>query len=168
MTAIIPKCLGYAYRPVQHHRLNALLKYTYFYTVPAADQATGTDAAADFIQRSHIGSVDVMYDLTSRWHVWGQVRLPSRAGGPGSGEPGVFRTVAQHIKMGATVEELRIHPILGHLAVAVGVLAPHGPTRGQVIHDIHRSDVAALDKIGRCIGAGHLIGRRHIVESRYT
>jgi flagellar motor protein MotB len=61
--------LGCAYRPVYHDRLNALLKYTYFYNVPPADQLNGSDTASDFIQRSHIGSVDVMYDLTSRWTV---------------------------------------------------------------------------------------------------
>ncbi len=64
--------LGYAYRPVRNDRLNALLKYTYFYNVPAADQVTGTNTAADHIQRSHIGSIDVMYDLTSRWTVGGK------------------------------------------------------------------------------------------------
>jgi flagellar motor protein MotB len=61
--------LGCAYRPIYHDRLNALLKYTYFYNVPPADQVTGNNTASDFIQRSHIGSVDVMYDLTSRWTV---------------------------------------------------------------------------------------------------
>jgi hypothetical protein len=64
--------LGYAYRPVHHDRLNALFKYTYFYNVPATDQVTGTSTAADFIQRSHIGAVDVMYDLTARWTVGGK------------------------------------------------------------------------------------------------
>ncbi|MGD9010649.1 MAG: hypothetical protein PVG41_22170, partial [Desulfobacteraceae bacterium] len=62
--------LGYAYRPVQHDRLNALLKYTYFYNVPSVQQESGTDTAT--IQRSHIGSLDVMYDLTSRWTVGGK------------------------------------------------------------------------------------------------
>ncbi len=62
--------LGYAYRPVKHDRLNALLKYTYFYNVPSAQQESGTDMAT--IQRSHIGSLDVMYDLTSRWTVGGK------------------------------------------------------------------------------------------------
>lgn len=62
--------LGYAYRPVKHDRLNALLKYTYFYNVPSAQQESGTDKAT--IQRSHIGSLDVMYDLTSRWTVGGK------------------------------------------------------------------------------------------------
>jgi flagellar motor protein MotB len=65
--------LGYAYRPVQHDRLNALIKYTYFYNLPSADQVTGTSTAADYIQRSHIGSLDVMYDLTPRWSVGGKV-----------------------------------------------------------------------------------------------
>jgi flagellar motor protein MotB len=64
--------LGYAYRPVHHDRLNAMLKYTYFYNVPAADQVTGTNTASDYIQRSHIGSMDVMYDLTPRWTVGGK------------------------------------------------------------------------------------------------
>jgi len=64
--------LGYAYRPVHHDRLNALFKYTYFYNVPATDQVTRVGAASDYIQRSHIGSVDVMYDLTHRWTVGGK------------------------------------------------------------------------------------------------
>jgi hypothetical protein len=64
--------LGYAYRPVRNDRLNALLKYTYFYNVPAADQVTGAGAKSDHIQRSHIGSLDAMYDLTHRWTVGGK------------------------------------------------------------------------------------------------
>ena len=62
--------LGYAYRPVQNDRINALLKYTYFYNLPSADQVAGT--ATGVIQRSHIGSVDVLYDLTPRWTVGGK------------------------------------------------------------------------------------------------
>ncbi|MBE0583226.1 MAG: flagellar motor protein MotB, partial [Desulfofustis sp.] len=53
--------LGYAYRPVRFDRLNLLFKYTYFYNLPAADEASGS---AGVIQRSHIGAVDLMYDLT--------------------------------------------------------------------------------------------------------
>jgi lipopolysaccharide assembly outer membrane protein LptD (OstA) len=64
--------IGYAYRPIQHDRLNALLKYTYFYNMPSPDQVTVTNTASDYIQRSHIGSIDVMYDLTSRWTVGGK------------------------------------------------------------------------------------------------
>jgi hypothetical protein len=64
--------LGYAYRPVHHDRLNALLKYIYFYNMPSTDQVTGTNTASDYIQRSHIGAVDVMYDLTPRLTVGGK------------------------------------------------------------------------------------------------
>ena len=38
--------MGYAYRPVRHDRLNALLKYTYFYNVPAPEQSVGLDGPA--------------------------------------------------------------------------------------------------------------------------
>ena len=64
--------LGYAYRPIHHDRLNALLKYTYFYNVPAAGQIVSTSPGADVIQRSHIASADVMYDLTSRMTLGGK------------------------------------------------------------------------------------------------
>jgi flagellar motor protein MotB len=64
--------LGYAYRPVHHDRLNALLKYTYFYNMPSPGQVTGTNTTTDYIQRSHIGAVDVMYDLTSRFTLGGK------------------------------------------------------------------------------------------------
>jgi predicted porin len=62
--------LGYAYRPIHHDRLNALFKYTYFYNMPSADQVSGSGSAV--LQRSHIGSVDVMYDLTDRWTIGGK------------------------------------------------------------------------------------------------
>jgi flagellar motor protein MotB len=64
--------LGYAYRPVHHDRLNVLLKYTYFYNMPSPNQLTGTDTPTEYIQRSHIGAVDVMYDLTSRLTLGGK------------------------------------------------------------------------------------------------
>lgn len=64
--------VGYAYRPVSNDRLNALLKYTFFYNVPAAEQISGTFTSAGVLQRSHIAAVDVMYDLTSQWTVGGK------------------------------------------------------------------------------------------------
>jgi lipopolysaccharide assembly outer membrane protein LptD (OstA) len=64
--------LAYAYRPADHDRLNTLLKYTYFYDFPAAEQLAETGTAPGHIQRSHIASIDVMYDLTPRWTVGGK------------------------------------------------------------------------------------------------
>jgi hypothetical protein len=63
---------------VRHDRLNTLLKYTYFYNVPGAEETTvqtpeGTllerSSRSGILQRSHILAADVMYDLTSRWTV---------------------------------------------------------------------------------------------------
>src|SRR5262249_16354297 len=43
--------LGYAYRPVTNDRLNALVKYTYFYNMPTMGQVTLANAPADYIQK---------------------------------------------------------------------------------------------------------------------
>jgi hypothetical protein len=64
--------VGYAYRPVLHDRLSALVKYTYFYNVPTTDQFTSQNTAAEFIQKSHIGSLDLTYDLTPKWSIGGK------------------------------------------------------------------------------------------------
>jgi hypothetical protein len=64
--------LGYAYRPVNHDRLNALVKYTYFYNVPTSDQVTLQGIAAEYIQKSHIAAIDVTYDLTPSLSIGGK------------------------------------------------------------------------------------------------
>jgi flagellar motor protein MotB len=64
--------VGYAYRPIEHDRLNALVKYTYFYNVPTTDQATLQNVAAEFIQKSHIAAVDITYDITQKFTLGGK------------------------------------------------------------------------------------------------
>ena len=64
--------LGYAYRPVDNDRLNALAKYTYFYNIPTTDQVTGQNVAAQFIQKSHVAAIDVTYDLTGNFSIGGK------------------------------------------------------------------------------------------------
>jgi flagellar motor protein MotB len=64
--------LGYAYRPVYNDRLNAMVKYTYFYNVPTTDQIGAQNVAAEFIQKSHIAAVDVSYDITPSITVGGK------------------------------------------------------------------------------------------------
>src|SRR5579864_5688829 len=61
--------VGYAYRPVRNDRLNALVKYTYFYNVPTTGQVGLQNTAAEFLQKSHIAALDVNYDLTANWSV---------------------------------------------------------------------------------------------------
>ena len=64
--------LAYAYRPVSNDALNALFKYTFFYNMPTADQVTLSGTAAQYIQKSHILSVDLMYDVTRNWTLGGK------------------------------------------------------------------------------------------------
>ncbi|MBL4711809.1 MAG: flagellar motor protein MotB, partial [Gammaproteobacteria bacterium] len=73
--------LGYGYRPIDNDRLNTLFKYTYFYNVPFGDlsttdpltgQVVGASSPVDFIQKSHILSLDTIYDLTQRWSLGGK------------------------------------------------------------------------------------------------
>jgi hypothetical protein len=64
--------LGYGYRPVRNDRLNSLFKYTYFYNMPTAEQVTTQNTAVEFIQKSHILSLDAIYDLTQRWSLGGK------------------------------------------------------------------------------------------------
>lgn len=63
---------GYAYRPVYNDRLNALVKYTYFFNKAAPEQVSTGNNNTDFIQRSHILSLDATYDLNERWSIGGK------------------------------------------------------------------------------------------------
>lgn len=64
--------LGYAYRPINNDRLNALVKYTYFFNVPTSQQITLQNIAAEFIQKSHIAAVDLTYDLLPNLTIGGK------------------------------------------------------------------------------------------------
>jgi flagellar motor protein MotB len=64
--------IGYGYRPVQNDRLDVLAKYTYFYNLPTTGQVTLQGTAAQYIQKSHIASLDVTYQLTPHWSIGGK------------------------------------------------------------------------------------------------
>src|SRR5208283_2431321 len=57
---------GAAFRPVQNDRLNMLFKYTYFVNAPSQSQLTPTNITPDYSERSHVLSVDAIYDLV-KW-----------------------------------------------------------------------------------------------------
>lgn len=64
-TDYVETSLGYAYRPVDNDRLNALFKYTWLYDMPGNDQLV-SGSTGDLLapaQRSHILSADFTYDL---------------------------------------------------------------------------------------------------------
>ena len=59
--------LGYAYRPVAHDRLNALVSYTYLYDLPGADQVNVDGTLNGPKQRSHILNAALNYDLNQQF-----------------------------------------------------------------------------------------------------
>ncbi len=54
---------GFAYRPVDNDRFNALVKYRFLYDLPGADQVNANGNILGPAQRSHIFSADASYDL---------------------------------------------------------------------------------------------------------
>ena len=60
---------GYAYRPINHDRLNLLFKYTFFENLPSSEQQSVNGTTTEFIQRSNIYSIDATYDISRRWNL---------------------------------------------------------------------------------------------------
>lgn len=58
--------LGYAYRPVENDRLNALVSYTYLQDLPGADQVNIDGDVEGPRQTSHILNAALSYDLSQR------------------------------------------------------------------------------------------------------
>ena len=59
--------VGYAYRPVDHDRLNVLISYTFLDDQPGADQVNIDGDTGGPRQRSHIVNAALSYDLDERW-----------------------------------------------------------------------------------------------------
>ncbi|TPF76337.1 TonB-dependent receptor [Brucella gallinifaecis] len=66
-TDYVEASVGYAYRPVENDRLNALFKYSYLYDMPGNGQLGSGVSNYRYApaQRSHILSADFTYDLVS-------------------------------------------------------------------------------------------------------
>ncbi|MDQ7250415.1 DUF7507 domain-containing protein [Dongia sedimenti] len=90
-TNYIETSLGFAYRPIDNDRFNALFKYTNLYDVTDSAGSNGSSVgdSTDPAQISHILSADVSYDLSS-WFTIGSkygVRIGEvRGGDTGSDE----------------------------------------------------------------------------------
>jgi hypothetical protein len=83
----IESSLGFAYRPTADDKLNALVKYTYLYDLPGADQVTVDGTLNGDYQRSHIVSADAIYEVNDVLSIgakygvrYGETR--NRTGGP--------------------------------------------------------------------------------------
>ncbi len=69
----IEASLGYAYRPVANDRWNVLARYTYLYDLPGAEQVFSDGDTAGAKQRSHIFSVDAIYEVDENWEIGGKL-----------------------------------------------------------------------------------------------
>lgn len=65
----IEASIGYAYRPVDNDKFNALFKYNYLYDLPGPDQVTRQGTTLGPAQRSHILSADFIYDINKEWTI---------------------------------------------------------------------------------------------------
>jgi outer membrane protein OmpA-like peptidoglycan-associated protein len=66
---------GAAWRPVKNDRWNTLFKYTFFRDLPSPGQLSSNGVAADYSQKSHVLSVDTIYDLKPWLSVGGKYGL---------------------------------------------------------------------------------------------
>lgn len=80
--------LGFGYRPVLNDRLNALFKYTFLSDLPSPGQLSASGTVSTYEQRSHVLSVDGIYDVVPKLSVggklgyrFGELRDTSLAGG---------------------------------------------------------------------------------------
>lgn len=64
--------IGWAYRPVEDDRLNALFRYTYLEDLPGAQQVNAQNELLGPRQRSHVLEADFVYDLNERLAVGGK------------------------------------------------------------------------------------------------
>ncbi|MDH5434318.1 MAG: flagellar motor protein MotB, partial [Gammaproteobacteria bacterium] len=102
--------MGYGYRPVENDKWNALFKYTYFYNVPVSQLSISSPLTGqvstlqnpdnNFIQKSHIMSLDFIYDLTESWSVGSKVAYRL-------GQVALDRTQPQYFDSRATLVVMR-------------------------------------------------------------
>ena len=64
--------VGFAYRPIENDRLNALFKYVYVYDLPGADQVSVGGTLNGPSQMSNILSADASYDLNNIFTIGGK------------------------------------------------------------------------------------------------
>jgi len=96
----IEASVGFAYRPVDNDRLNALFKYTYLHDLPAPEQLNSDNVILGPKQRSHVASVDFIYDLTQKLSVGAKY-------GMRLGEVSISRDEADFVKSSAHLGILR-------------------------------------------------------------
>ena len=146
--------IGYAYRPVDNDRLNALFRYTWLYDMPGNNQLVSGSTGDLFApaQRSHILSLDVNYDLMPWLTVgakygfrYGEVK--NRTGdGAGSGFEADWQVSSAHL--GIVRADI-------HVVKDWDVLL-----EGRVMHmpEAQTTDLGALGAVYRQLGDNFKVG----------
>lgn len=122
--------LGYAYRPVDNDRLNALFKYTYLYDLPGPNQVNVSGDLLGPAQRSHILSLDATFDVRPWLSIGGKygVRVgETRARGGSMWEQsiahlGIVRADVHVVKNWDVLLEARVMHIPGQDTTDFGAL----------------------------------------------
>ena len=125
--------IGFAYRPVNHDRLNLLGRYTYLFDLPPESQSDSTD------RRSSIFSFEGTYELGRRWNLGGKLAYRE-------GEIRTQRSGGEWVSNDATLSALRLR-YKAHFGI-------HGMASYQWLYSdaSDNSRQGALLSIGRNVG----------------
>ncbi|MEE9313837.1 MAG: transporter [Rhizobiaceae bacterium] len=141
----IEASIGYAYRPTDNDRFNALIKYTYLYDLPSINQVNASGAALGPAQRSHILSADVSYDFNQYLTVGAKY-------GFRIGEVSTTRTSNNFVKSSAHLGVLRADfHVVKNWDVLLEARALHTP-------EIDTTSYGALIGVYRHVGENFKIG----------
>ncbi len=127
----IEASLGYAYRPVDNDRLNALFKYTYLHDLPGPSQVNVSGDLLGPAQRSHILSLDATFDVRPWLSIGAKYGLrvgETRARGAANWEQsiahlGIVRADFHIVKNWDALLEARVMHIPGQDTTEFGALA---------------------------------------------
>jgi len=72
-TEFVELVTGFAYRPVEHDRLNALFRYSFLYDTESEGQVGVGGAPVDVAQRSHVLSADAIYEVNNTLSFGGKI-----------------------------------------------------------------------------------------------
>lgn len=141
----IEASIGYAYRPVDNDKFNALFKYNYLYDLPGPDQVSAQGTILAPAQRSHILSADFIYDINQQWSVGAKY-------GFRIGEVSNTRAAEDFVRSSAHLGVLRFD---WHVVKNWDLLV-----EGRVLHtpEVDTTDYGAVAAVYRHVGDNFKVG----------
>ena len=141
----IEASVGYAYRPTDNDKFNALFKYNFLYDLPGPDQVTTDGTTFGPAQRSHILSADFTFDVNQYLSVGAKY-------GFRIGEVSLTRAADDFVKSSAHLGVARMD---WHIVNNWDFLV-----EGRVLHtpEIDTTDFGALAAVYRHVGDNFKVG----------